>query len=63
MLVLNATGAVNLAHGSFVVVGGFIAASLGAALKVPAILILPFVLVGMVLIGGILVPDCILPAS
>lgn len=54
VLVLNATGAVNLAHGSFVVVGGFIAASLGAALKLPAIFILPFVLVGMVIIGGLL---------
>ncbi len=54
VLVLNATGAVNLAHGSFVVVGGFIAASLGSALKVPGIFILPFVLVGMVIIGGLL---------
>ena len=54
MLVLNATGAVNLAHGSFVVVGGFIAASLGASLKISGIFILPFVLVGMVLIGGLL---------
>jgi branched-chain amino acid transport system permease protein len=54
VLVLNATGAVNLAHGSFVVVGGFIAASLGAALKLPASFILPFVLIGMVIIGGLL---------
>ncbi len=54
VLVLNATGAVNLAHGSFVVVGGFISASLGAALKIPGIFILPFVLAGMVVIGGLL---------
>jgi branched-chain amino acid transport system permease protein len=54
VLVLNATAAVNLAHGSFVVVGGFIAASLGSALKIQGILILPFVLVGMVIIGGLL---------
>jgi branched-chain amino acid transport system permease protein len=54
VLVLNATGAVNLAHGSFVVVGGFIAASLGSALKIPGVFILPFVLMGMVIIGGIL---------
>lgn len=54
VLVLNATGAVNLAHGSFVVLGGFIAASLGSILKVPGIFILPFVLIGMVLIGGLL---------
>jgi branched-chain amino acid transport system permease protein len=54
VLVLNATGAVNLAHGSFVVVGGFIAASLGSTLGIPGIFILPFVLVGMVIIGGAL---------
>jgi branched-chain amino acid transport system permease protein len=54
VLVLNATGAVNLAHGSFVVVGGFIAASLGSVLKIPGVFILPFVLAGMVIIGGIL---------
>lgn len=54
VLVLNATGAVNLAHGSFVVVGGFIAASLGAALNIAGILVLPFVFVGMVIIGGAL---------
>lgn len=54
VLVLNATGAVNLAHGSFVVLGGFISASLGSVLQIPGIFILPFVLVGMVVIGGIL---------
>lgn len=54
VLVLNATGAVNLAHGSFVVVGGFMAASLGSAFKIPGVFILPFVLAGMVVIGGIL---------
>lgn len=54
VLVLDATGAVNLAHGSLVVLGGFIAASLGAVLKVPGIFILPFVLVGMVIVGGLL---------
>lgn len=52
VLVLNATGAVNLAHGSFVVVGGFIAASIGSALNLPGILILPIVFVGMVIVGG-----------
>ena len=54
VLVLNATGAVNLAHGSFVVVGGFIGASLGSALNVPGILLLPFVMIAMTLIGGVL---------
>jgi branched-chain amino acid transport system permease protein len=54
VLVLNATGAVNLAHGSFVVVGGFIAASLGSTLGIPGVFILPFVLIGMVIIGGAL---------
>lgn len=54
VLVLNATGAVNLAHGSFVVLGGFIAASLGSALQIAGIFLLPFVLVAMVVIGGFL---------
>ncbi|MDI4237133.1 branched-chain amino acid ABC transporter permease [Bradyrhizobium sp. Arg237L] len=54
VLVLNATGAVNLAHGSFVVVGGFIAASCGAMLKLPGAIVLPAVLAGMMLIGGLL---------
>jgi branched-chain amino acid transport system permease protein len=54
VLVLNATGAVNLAHGSFVVLGGFIAASLGSILKIAGIFLLPFVLVAMVVIGGFL---------
>lgn len=52
VLVLNATGAVNLAHGSFVVVGGLIAASVGGWLKLPGVFVLPFVLAGMVVIGG-----------
>jgi branched-chain amino acid transport system permease protein len=54
VLVLNATGAVNLAHGSFVVVGGFLSASCGAMLKLPGAVILPIVLAGMMLVGGIL---------
>jgi branched-chain amino acid transport system permease protein len=54
VLVLNATGAVNLAHGSFVVVGGLIAASVGGWLKLPGALVLPFVLAGMVLLGGVM---------
>lgn len=54
VLVLNATGAVNLAHGSFVVLGGFIAASLGSTFQIAGIFLLPFVLVGMVVIGGLL---------
>jgi branched-chain amino acid transport system permease protein len=54
VLVLNATGAVNLAHGSLVVVGGFFAASLGGSFKLPGLVLLPMVFVGMVLIGGFL---------
>ena len=54
VLVLNATGAVNLAHGSFVVVGGFLSASCGAMLKLPGAIILPIVLAGMMVVGGIL---------
>ncbi|MGX9427785.1 MULTISPECIES: branched-chain amino acid ABC transporter permease [Bradyrhizobium] len=54
VLVLNATGAVNLAHGSFVVVGGFLSASLGTMLKLPGAVVLPVVLAGMMLVGGAL---------
>ncbi|MBR1123186.1 branched-chain amino acid ABC transporter permease [Bradyrhizobium lablabi] len=54
VLVLNATGAVNLAHGSFVVVGGFLAAGLGSWLKLPGAVVLPIVLAGMMIIGGLL---------
>jgi branched-chain amino acid transport system permease protein len=54
VLILNATGAVNLAHGSLVVVGGFIAASLGAALQLSGALLLPLVLAAMLAVGGLL---------
>jgi branched-chain amino acid transport system permease protein len=52
VLVLNATGAVNLAHGSFVIVGGLIAAALGSWLNLSGAALLPVVLAGMVVIGG-----------
>jgi branched-chain amino acid transport system permease protein len=54
VLILNATGAVNLAHGSLVVVGGFIAASLGSAFQLPGIILLPLVLAGMLIVGALL---------
>jgi len=54
VLVLNATGAVNLAHGALVVTGGIFAASLGTALGVPAIVLLPVVVVAMMGIGCLL---------
>jgi branched-chain amino acid transport system permease protein len=54
VLVLNATAAVNLAHGSLVVVGGFLAASAGTSLNLPGVIVLPIVFAGMVLVGGVL---------
>jgi branched-chain amino acid transport system permease protein len=45
--VVNATSAVNFAHGDMVMAGGFAALALGAALPVPGIVLLPLVLVLM----------------
>ncbi len=51
VLILNATNAVNFAHGDLVMVGGLAAVALGMMLPVPGIVLLPLVLAVMVLIG------------
>lgn len=51
VLALNATGAVNLGHGAFVVVGGFLAASLAETIHLPGIVILPLVLTASFIVG------------
>jgi branched-chain amino acid transport system permease protein len=53
VLALNATGAVNLGHGAFVVVGGFLAAGLASGIALPGIAILPLVLVASFAVGVI----------
>lgn len=55
--VLNATNAVNFAHGDMVMAGGFVALALAGVLPVPGILLLPLVLVlmaGLGLVGSLL---------
>ncbi|MEJ0068772.1 MAG: branched-chain amino acid ABC transporter permease [Pseudomonadota bacterium] len=49
--VLNATNAVNFAHGDMVMTGGFASLALAALLPVPGILLLPLVLVLMAVLG------------
>ena len=56
-LVLNATGAVNFAHGDSVVAGGLIAVALAPflpALGTPGVLLLPLTMIAMALFGLIL---------
>jgi branched-chain amino acid transport system permease protein len=49
--VLNATSAVNFAHGELVMAGGFVALALAGVLPLPGILLLPLVLVLMAGLG------------
>ena len=49
--VLNATSAVNFAHGDLVMAGGFVALALAGVLPLPGILLLPLVLVLMAGLG------------
>lgn len=51
VLVLNATSAVNFAQGDLVMAGGYAAVSLAALLPVPAVLLLPLVLLIMAGLG------------
>ncbi len=51
VLALNASGAVNFAHGALVVLGGAIAVVLGGALHLPAFLLLPFVALALAAAG------------
>lgn len=54
VLVLNATSAVNFAHGDFVMIGGYAAWVLAGWLALPAIYLLPIVLVVMMGVGVLL---------
>jgi branched-chain amino acid transport system permease protein len=51
VLVLNASRAVNFAHGDLVAAGGFVTVALASLLPLPAILLLPAVLAIMAAIG------------
>ncbi|HVG81825.1 MAG TPA: branched-chain amino acid ABC transporter permease [Methylomirabilota bacterium] len=51
VLVLNASRAVNFAHGDLVAAGGFATVALATLLPVPAILLLPAVLIVMAAVG------------
>ncbi len=51
VLILNATSAVNFTQGDMVMAGGYIAIAIATVLPVPGIVLLPFVLVAMVVLG------------
>jgi branched-chain amino acid transport system permease protein len=51
VLVVNATGAVNFAHGDLVMAGGYAAVLLGAWLDIPLIYLLPLVAAAMFVLG------------
>lgn len=51
VFIVNATGAVNFAHGDLVMAGGYVAVGLGAMAPVPVIVLLPVVAVIMFVLG------------
>jgi len=51
VLVVNATGAVNFAHGDLVMAGGYAAVLLGSSIKLPLLLLLPLVALAMFVLG------------
>ena len=51
VFIVNATGAVNFAHGDLVMTGGYVAVGLGALASVPVLVLLPVVALIMFLIG------------
>ena len=51
VLILNATSAVNFAHGDMVMAGGYVAIALGTALKLPGAALLPLVVCIMAAMG------------
>jgi len=63
VLALNASGAVNFAHGDLVVLGGAIAVLLGAWLGVPGFLLLPLVAVALAGAGVLAAHVAILPLA
>ena len=54
VLTLNASRAVNFAHGDTVMAGGFLAVALAGFMPVPGILLLPLVLALMTIFGAAL---------
>ena len=61
VLIINATGAVNFAHGDLVMAGGFLAVALAGALPVPGIVLLPLVAALMAVLGLALSATAYLP--
>ena len=51
VLVVNATGAVNFAHGELVMAGGLLAVALASLWPVPGFALLPLLMIGMAVIG------------
>ena len=63
VLALNAAGAVNFAHGAFVVLGGAVAVALGAWLHLPAYALLPMVALAIAATGILAARIAILPLA
>lgn len=61
VLVLNASRAVNFAHGDLVVAGGFVAIAAAMLLPVPGLVLLPLVLAAMAVLGLLLSLAAYLP--
>lgn len=51
VFIVNATGAVNFAHGDLVMAGGYVAVGLGALAPVPIIVLLPLIALIMFVLG------------
>src|SRR5262249_4138718 len=51
VFIVNATGAVNFAHGDLVMAGGYVAVGLGAMAPLPMIVLLPLVAAIMFVLG------------
>jgi branched-chain amino acid transport system permease protein len=51
VFIVNATGAVNFAHGDLVMAGGYVAVGLGAVAPVPVVVLLPLVALIMFVLG------------
>lgn len=61
VLTLNASRAVNFAHGDMVMAGGFLAVVLAGLMKLPGIVLLPFAVALMALAGVLLAAVAYLP--
>ena len=53
VLILNATGAVNFAHGDMVMAGGYVAIALASVVQLPGAWLLPLVMAVMAMLGFI----------